>query len=84
MFVKLLLVLIAIQQASAQGVIAYPSANYSVPSAEILSLTVGGQAIYVEKFQNYQYAHFAFAAPVECVVTVKDKIDSFTVHPRIR
>ncbi|MDB5051665.1 MAG: hypothetical protein JWO30_4736, partial [Fibrobacteres bacterium] len=42
------------------------------------------QAIYVEKFQNYQYAHFAFAAPVECVVTVKDKIDSFTVHPRIR
>ncbi len=68
----------------AQSVIAYPPANYSVPSSEITSVTVGGQAVYVEKFQNYQYARFAFSAPVECVVTVKDKIDSFAIHPRIR
>ncbi len=74
----------ALQQASAQGVTAYPSANYSVPSTEILSVTVGGLSVYVEKFQNYQYAHFAFSGPVECAISVKDKIDSFTIHPHIR
>jgi hypothetical protein len=78
------LLLATLQKASAQGVIAYPPANYSVPSAEILSVTVGSRAVYVEKFQNYQYAHFAFTAPTECAITIKDKIDSFTIHPRIR
>ena len=72
------------QTTPAQQVVAYPPANYSVASSEIVSLSVGGQPVYVEKFQNYQYARFGFSAPVECVVTVKDKIDAYAIHPRIR
>lgn len=68
----------------AQGVTAYPPADYSEPSTDITSLTVGGQKVYVEKFQDYQYAHFSFAGPADVVITAKEPITSHTILPSRR
>lgn len=70
--------------AAAQAVMAYPPADYSIPSTDITSLTVGGQTVFVEKFQDYQYAHFSFASPVECIITAKEKIETHAIQPMRR
>ena len=48
----------------------------------MFSLTVNGQTVNVEKYQDYHYAHFSFDGTVNLKITASNNIDTFTISPK--
>src|SRR3989338_1146713 len=78
---SILFLLAAALDSRSQDVVAYPVPDYAQSSTDFSGVTVGDKVVFVEKFQDYQYAHFAFSAPGECVATAKEKIETWAIQP---
>jgi hypothetical protein len=48
------------------------------------SLTVNGQAVFVERFLDISYAHFGFSGPVKVVVTASERVRNHRISPQSR
>jgi len=72
------------------GLVTLFEAPATAHASEIYSVTAGGTAVFVEKWQDIHYAHFAFTGECEVAVSVKPTIGhrnlkyihSYSISPR--
>lgn len=63
------------------SIVNYPVTISAQPSSTY-SVSVNGKKIFVEKYNSLSYVHFAFAGNADIEVTIKEKIDNYTLSPK--
>jgi hypothetical protein len=58
-----------------------PKTSVATASTEITQLQADGNNIFVEQFENFQFAHFVFENKTRVTLTAKENISSFSIHP---
>jgi hypothetical protein len=74
--------LAATKKAQATSIaITYPQPPGTQESA-VFSVTVNDQPVFVEKYNDINYAHFSLVGKVDIKVTVKENIQKYTLSPK--